>query len=54
MIMINKYRNERISITLSKNILKKLDKFCSEECRNRSKEIEYIIKYYLANKKEKE
>ena len=52
--MINKSINDRISITLNKNILKELDKFCLEECRNRSKEIEYIIRYYLANKKEKE
>lgn len=48
--MINKLINERISITLSRNILKELDKLCSEECRNRSKEIESIIRYYLANK----
>lgn len=53
MIMINKVRNDRISVTLNKNILKELDRFCSEECRNRSKEIEYIIKYYLAHEKEK-
>lgn len=52
--MIDKSINERISITLSKDTLKELDNLCSEECRNRSKEIEFIIKYYLANKKEKE
>ena len=52
--MINKVINDRISVTISKDLLKELDKFCSEECRNRSKEIEFIIKYYLANKKEKD
>ena len=52
--MINKSINERISITMNKDILKKLDNLCLEECRNKSKEIEFIIKYYLANKKEKE
>lgn len=52
--MIDKSINERISITMSKDTLKELDNLCSEECRNRSKEIEFIIKYYLANKKEKE
>lgn len=51
--MIDKSINERISITMSKDTLKELDNLCSEECRNRSKEIEFIIKYYLANKKEK-
>ena len=52
--MINKYRNERISVTLNKTILRELDKFCLEECRNRSKEIEFIIKYYIAHEKEKD
>ena len=54
MIMINKVLNDRISITLNKDTLKELDNLCSEECRNRSKEVQYIIKYYIANKKEKE
>ena len=53
MIMINKYRNERISITISRDTLKELDKLCLEECRNKSKEVEFLIKYYIA-KKEKE
>ena len=52
--MIDRSRNERISITLNKDILKELDKLCLEECRNKSKEVQYIIKYYLAHKKEKE
>ena len=46
-IMINKEENERISVTLSKELLKELDRLCKEECRNRSKMIEYILIQYL-------
>ena len=46
-IMINKEENERISVTLSKELLKELDRLCKEECRNRSKMLEYILIQYL-------
>ena len=46
-IMINKEENERISVTLSKELLKELDRLCKEEYRNRSKMIEYILIQYL-------
>lgn len=45
--MINKEENERISVTLSKELLKELDRICKAECRNRSKMIEYILIQYL-------
>ena len=45
--MINKEENERISVTLSKELLKDLDRLCKEEYRNRSKMIEYILIQYL-------
>lgn len=49
--MINKDINERISITLNKETLAKLDELAKNECRNRSKQIEYLILNYLKNKK---
>lgn len=45
--MINKEENERISVTLRKDLLKELDRLCKEECRNRSKMLEYILIQYL-------
>lgn len=41
----------RVSISFSNEILKKLDEMAKKDSRNRSKQIEYIIKYYLENSK---
>lgn len=41
----------RVSISFSNEILKKLDEMAKKDSRNRSKQIEYIIKYYLENEK---
>lgn len=44
--MIDSTKNTRVSITLNKDILKKLDKIAEETSRNRSKMLEYLIKNY--------
>lgn len=44
--MIDNTKNTRVSITLNKDILKKLDKIAEETSRNRSKMMEYLIKNY--------
>lgn len=44
--MVNSDINKRVSITLNKDILKKLDKIAEETSRNRSKMMEYLIKNY--------
>lgn len=48
--MINKDTNERISITLSKDVLIKLDKMCDDECRSRSNMVQYLITKYFKDK----
>lgn len=48
--VIDKELNERISITLNKELLEKLDIVCKEECRTRSKMIEYVLIQYLSKK----
>lgn len=44
--MINKVLNTRLSITLDKEILKKLERIAKDGCRNKSKMIEWLVKNY--------
>lgn len=44
--MIDSSVNARISVTLDKEVLEKLDRIAKESSRNRSKMIEYLIKNY--------
>lgn len=48
--MIDKSKNERINITLSKEAVKMLDELASKEVRTRSQQIEkFILDYYKNN-----
>ena len=42
---------KRVSISLSNEILKKLDELAKKQSRNRSKQVEFLLKYYLENEK---
>lgn len=41
----------RVSISFSNEILAKLDELAKEQSRNRSKQVEFLLKYYLENSK---
>ena len=43
---------KRVSISFSNEILKKLDELAKKQSRNRSKQVEFLLKYYLENEKE--
>ena len=43
---------KRVSISFSKEILEKLDEIAKKQSRNRSKQVEFLLKYYLENNKE--
>lgn len=43
---------KRVSISFSEDILRKLDEIAKKQSRNRSKQVEFLLKYYLENNKE--
>ena len=50
---INKEKNTRNSFTLSKEAYKKLEWLCERNCRNKSKQLEYMINYFYNMEQEK-
>lgn len=50
--MIDKNKNERIIITLTKESLKVLNEIATEECRTKSRQIEKMIRDYNRKKYE--
>ena len=49
-LSINKVKNERINITLSKECIKMLDELAKSQCRTRSQQVEFLVRNYLDKK----
>ena len=51
---INSEKNTRNSYTLSREAYRKLEELCNRSCRNKSKQLEYMINYFYNMEQEEQ